>query len=147
MGASDRPQPGTHSPTSTIQLLPCCCHTLHPHRHSSRVLAAMITWPADSYDRVRHKHLQRLTPCRSHTHTSRWPPAGPDLAPTILTTHLFPQAPPPSSKPKPSPHWSKGHSRPIKSPARPGTAVLCQEFVCRRKPATQGRSGPGAQFC
>lgn len=105
VGASDRPQPGTHGPTCATQPLPCCRHHPPPSQTLFSVLVAMVTWPLDSYDGGQAQapvEADRLPV--THTPPSG-PPAGPDSALTILTTHPFPQAPPPSSNTKPSPHW------------------------------------------
>lgn len=103
MGASDRPQPGTHGPTCATQPSPCLPSP--PSTLTDILLVAMVTWPPDSYDGGQAQAPVEAD-CLPVTHTPpSGPPAGPDAALTILTTHPFPQAPPPSSKTKPSPHW------------------------------------------
>ena len=66
----------------------------------------------------------RAWPPAGHTHTSRWP-FWPRLSPHNSDHRLLH----PSSKTKLAHTPTEGHSCPISVPARPGTAVLCQEFA------------------
>lgn len=136
MGASDLPHPGIHTvPPVPFSFSLVAITILRPHRHSFLVLGAMVTWLPDSCDGIRHKHPERLASCWVHI-----PLAQPK--PHILTTCPIP---PQLQTQAWSPTPKEGHLCLMSIPVRPGIAVLCQEFVYTKKPAAQGRSGPGAQ--